>query len=792
MLQRHEFPVLFVAGPQRRRTASQTLSRIVEELVALGHHVVEAETLTDGRALVSSDPSFGAVVLDWDVTEGDGEIHARAVLNAARLRSDRLPVFLMLEDGDAAELSLEVLEQAREVVLVLEDTPAFIAGRIDFAWRRYVETLLPPFFGALVEFANTYEYSMHTPGHAGGTAFRKTPVGKAFYDFYGENVFRSDLSVSVAELGSLLDHSGPVAESERNAARIFGADMTFFVLNGTSTANQIVAHSAIVAGDVVLADRNCHKSLNYALAVTDAIPVYLRPSRNGYGIIGPIPASALEPGPIAESIAAHPLASLAADRAPVYAVITNSTYDGLCYDAREVTTLLGQSVPRIHYDEAWFAYAAFNPLYRDRHAMHTTLDAHGPTLYATQSTHKLLAAFSQASMIHIRSRDRAPVDPGRFNEAYMMHASTSPFYPMIAVLDVAAAMMDGPGGATLTGESIREAIDFRKRISSLAQAIDERDGADGWFFGAWQPEQVRDPGTKIEYAFTDAPDELLATDPACWTLETDAPWHGFGAVPDGFCMLDPIKVTITMPGMDVSGTFAQRGIPAQIVTLFLDEQRIEIEKTGDYIMLVLFSIGMTKGKWGTLLDSLLAFKRAYDHNTPLRDALPKLAAAHPDRYGTLGLADLCDEMHNALRTGCMPALLDSAFDALPEAKLTPADAYRRLVRGRTERLPLAAMPDRTATVMVVPYPPGIPILMPGESSGAADGALLEYLSALEAFDKRFPGFEHDIHGVERDTNGNYAIECVALETVPVPSNGSHLVERNRAVALRAGAPLLRA
>ena len=209
MLERHEFPVLFVAGRRRRSAASETLGRIVDELVDLGHRVVEAETLIDGRALVGSDPSFGAVVLDWDVSEPEGELEARAVLDAARRLSDRLPVFLMLDHGDATELSLEVLAAAREVVLVLEDTPAFIAGRIDFAWRRYVDTLLPPFFGALVDFANTYEYSMHTPGHAGGTAFRKTAVGKAFYDFYGENLFRTDLSVSVGELGSLLDHSGP-------------------------------------------------------------------------------------------------------------------------------------------------------------------------------------------------------------------------------------------------------------------------------------------------------------------------------------------------------------------------------------------------------------------------------------------------------------------------------------------------------------------------------------------------------------------------------------------------------
>jgi arginine decarboxylase len=788
MLERHEFPVLFVAGRKRRHAASETLSRIVDELVDLGHRVVEAQTLSDGRALVGSDPSFGAVVLDWDVSEPEGELEARAVLDAARRLSERLPVFLMLDHGDAAQLSLEVLAAAREVVLVLEDTPAFIAGRIDFAWRRYVETLLPPFFGALVDFAGTYEYSMHTPGHAGGTAFRKTAVGKAFYDFYGENLFRTDLSVSVGELGSLLDHSGRVAASERNAARIFGAETTFFVLNGTSTANQIVAHSAVVAGDVVLADRNCHKSLNYALAITDAIPVYLRPVRNGYGIIGPIPASALEPGPIAASIAAHPLASRALDRGPVYAALTNSTYDGLCYDAGQVVARLGSSVPRIHFDEAWFAYAAFNPLYRDRSAMAVSVGPESPTLFATQSTHKLLAAFSQASMIHVRSSERAPVEPARFNEAYMMHGSTSPFYPMIAVLDVAAAMMDGPSGTALTGESIGEAIDFRKRVSSLAQAIAERDGAGGWFFGVWQPEQVSDPVTGLKYAFADAPDELLATDPGCWTLEHDAPWHGFGAMTDRFCMLDPIKVTITMPGMDVTGTFAQRGIPAQIVTMFLDEQRIEIEKTGDYVLLVLFSIGMTRGKWGTLLDGLLGFKRAYDENTPLSVALPKLIATQPERYAGLGLADLCDEMHDALRAGRMPALLDSAFDALPEAKLTPGDAYRRLVRGRSERLPLAAMAERTATVMVVPYPPGIPILMPGESAGPADGPLLSYLAALEAFDRRFPGFEHDIHGVERDAGGSYAIECLTREPAGAHTNGSGAGEHARGVAVGAGAP----
>jgi len=342
-----------------------------------------------------------------------------------------------------------------------------------------------------VAFTESHEYSWHTPGHAGGTAFRKSQVGRAFYDFYGETLFRTDLSVSVSELGSLLDHSGAVQAAEANAARVFGANQTYFVLNGTSTSNRIVAHSCVVAGDVVLADRNCHKSVNYALTMTDAVPVYLVPSRNAYGIIGPIPQAQLSPQAVAEAAAHSPLARDARDPAAVYAVITNSTYDGLCYRADKVTGMLGRSAPRVHFDEAWFAYARFHPLYRGRYAMHPGEAAPAdPTVYATQSTHKLLASFSQGSMIHIRPSARAPVEPSRFNEAYMMHGSTSPFYPMIACLDVAAAMMAGPGGHALVDESVREAIHFRKQIVIRGrQLCDGEDvGSDGtWFSGPGSP-----------------------------------------------------------------------------------------------------------------------------------------------------------------------------------------------------------------------------------------------------------------------------------------------------------------
>ena len=385
-----------------------------------------------------------------------------------------------------------------------------------------------------------------------------------------------------------------------------------------------------------------------------------------------------------------------------------------------------------------------------------------PTIFATQSTHKLLAAFSQASMIHIRPGDRAPVEPSRFNEAYMMHGSTSPFYPMIACLDVAAAMMDGPRGHALVQESIREAIHFRKRIVTLGRQLADGTGAaHPWFFGVWQPDEVRDPRTGIVALLTDVPDDVLETEPSCWSLEPGRAWHGFGDLGSGYCMLDPIKVTLTTPGIDASGALADTGIPAPVVASYLDGRRVEVEKTGDYSLLVLFSIGMTRGKWGTLLDGLLAFKRAYDAGQQISEAIPDLAAAYPGQYGGLTVRELCDQMHAEIRDRRIIELLDQAFSEIPEPATNPGEAYRRLVRGRTERIPVSEMAGRVAAVMVVPYPPGIPILMPGENAGAVDGPVLRYLLALQDFDARFPGFAHDIHGVERDERGIFSVECLS-------------------------------
>ena len=329
----------------------------------------------------------------------------------------RLPVLLGARPrGRRTRCPSTSWSEVEGYIWVPEDSAAFIAGRIDAAARRYLDTVLPPFFGALANFAGEHEYSWHTPGHTGGTAFMKSAVGRAFLAFYGEQMLRSDLSVSVGELGSLNDHSGPIAEAERYAARVFGADHTYFSIGGSSASNEIILHSAVADGDIVLVDRNCHKSLNYALNMSGAIPVYLKPRRNARGVIGPVPASELEPEEIRRKIEQSPLVK-DKSRRPVLAVLTNSTYDGLCYDVEHTTRVLSRSVDRIHYDEAWYAYARFNPIYEGRYGMHRgralggRRHRHGDALHA-QAAGRALPGVDDPHPLRARPRRARPLQRG--------------------------------------------------------------------------------------------------------------------------------------------------------------------------------------------------------------------------------------------------------------------------------------------------------------------------------------------------------------------------------------------
>lgn len=740
-----KFPVLIVHRDIKADTvAGDRVRAIAQELTQDGFSILPTASAAEGRIVASTHHGLACILV---AAEGAGE-NSRLLqdmvelIRVARVRAPQLPIFALGEQvtiENAPAEAMADLNHLRGILYLYEDTVSFLARQVARAAHNYLEGLLPPFFKALVQHTAQSNYSWHTPGHGGGVAYRKSPVGQAFHQFFGENTLRSDLSVSVPELGSLLDHTGPLAEAEARAARNFGADHTFFVINGTSTANKIVWHSMVGRDDLVLVDRNCHKSILHSIIMTGAIPLYLCPERNELGIIGPIPLSEFSRESIQAKIDASPLARGRAPKVKL-AVVTNSTYDGLCYNAEMVKQALGDSVEVLHFDEAWYAYAAFHDFYAGRFGMGTRCDEHSPLVFTTHSTHKLLAAFSQASMIHVQDGGQRQLDRDRFNEAFMMHISTSPQYGIIASLDVASAMMEGPAGRSLIQETFDEALSFRRALANVRRNL----SADDWWFSIWQPGAV------------DGADELATAD---WVLQPDADWHGFGEVADDYVLLDPIKVTLVMPGLNAAGKLEQQGIPAAVVSKFLWERGLVVEKTGLYSFLVLFSMGITKGKWSTLLTELLEFKRSFDANLPLIDVLPSIAHAGAGRYQGMGLRDLCDALHGCYRDNATAKALKSMYTALPEVAIKPADAYDRLVRGEVEAVPIDQLQGRIAAVMLVPYPPGIPLIMPGERFTAATRSILDYLAFARTFDQAFPGFDIDVHGLQTEA-GQYCVDCL--------------------------------
>ncbi len=766
--------VLLIASEVGRTdsVSDRAMERLVDAIGEEGYEVVRTSTPEDGLSLITSDPSYSAILLDWDL-EGDKEFQERealSILRAVRHRNKRVPIFLIADRTLVSELPLEVVRQVHEYIHLFGDTPAFIANRVDFAVERYHETLLPPYFKVLKKYNDEGAYSWDAPGHMGGVAFLKHPVGMEFHKFFGENLLRSDLGISTAPLGSWLDHIGPPGESERNAARIFGADWTFYVLGGSSASNQIIGHGIIAQDDIVLADANCHKSICHSLTVTGARPVYFKPTRNGYGMIGLVPLKRFSPENVRALIDRSPFTAGAPSRDPTYAVVTNSTYDGLCYNVDQVVGELAKSVPRVHFDEAWYAYAKFHPIYHGRYAMGVPDDMPDrPAIFSVQSTHKMLAAFSMGSMVHIKLSPRAPLDFDQFNESFMMHGTTSPFYPLIASLDVAAAMMDEPAGPTLMDETIQDAISFRKAMSSIAHRLRlAESNGDGWFFRLYQPEIVVDPVTDHSYIFEEAPDALLTSNPSCWTLKQGDQWHGYQDedIAGDYCMLDPAKCTILTPGVNARGEVAEWGIPAAILTEFLDGRRVEIARTGDYTVLVLFSVGTSKGKWGSLLENLFEFKRLYDSEAPLEEALPDLVERFPQRYRNSTLRELSDEMHRVMRELNLATLVNEATDEDFDPILTPAQTYQKLLKHQTEKIRFEEMAGRIAAVMLVPYPPGIPMSMPGERLGGPESPVIRLILAMEEFGKRFPGFEREVHGIETDGEQNYWMRAVIEDATP--------------------------
>jgi len=735
--------------------AAESLAAALE---ARNCDVVRALSFEDGEAIVGFDASLRAVLFNWHLGTGGKTEHAQAtaLLHKLRERHSDVPVFMTADRKLVrGSITIEVAEMVDEFVWLLEDTSDFVAGRVMAAIGRYQGQLLPPYARALAVYSQLREHSWSAPGHQGGIAFTKLPAGRAFFDFLGENVFRIDMGIERGALGSLLDHTGPVHESEKYAAHVFGAHRSYSGVVGTSGSNRSIMQACMKQDDLVVCDRNCHKSIEQGLMLTGARPVYMMPTRNRYGIIGPIPPSEMDPKTIRAKAQAGPLTKKAAGQKPVYAVVTNSTYDGLCYHSARVEALLEKSSDRIHMDEAWYGYARFNPMYKDHFAMRGDPAEHeGPTVFATHSTHKLLAAFSQASYIHVRD-GKGAIDHHRFNQAYMMHTSTSPLYAIVASNDITSAMMDGDGGRSLTQEVIDEAVDFRQAVGRVRREFGKKKD---WFFKPWNVETVKGPGGK-KVAFEDAPPELLTESQEPWIMRPGDAWHGFGDIADDWCMLDPIKVSILSPGMGEDGKLEKTGVPAALVNAWFNRFGIVPTRITDFQVMFLFSIGITRGKWGTLLTNLLAFKRDYDANRPLAHSLPEIAAQYPDRYGKVGMHDLGDELFEYLRENRPGEVLNAAYEGLPGADMTPREAYEHLVAGDVELVPSDELAKRTAANAVMPYPPGIPMLMSGENFGGADSPQIEYLRSMQSREQQFPGFAGVIEGAEM-VNGVYHVLCV--------------------------------
>ena len=724
---------------------TKRINLLKEDLKERGVILVQVRDFAEAADEIAVNKSIDCMIADWNTNVKSDEKERELVnlIGVLHERQEGVPVFLLAERQDTtAQLDAETLDAVDEYIWILENDIDFIGERISEEIRKYRDGLLPPLAKAVFNYNKVAEYSWAAPGHQGGVGFLKTAVGKKFFDYYGENLFRTDTGIERTSLGSLLDHTGAFLESEKNIARIFGADRSFSVMVGTSGSNRTVFQACLTDKDTALCDRNCHKSIEQGLILTGATPVYMTPTRNRYGIIGPILPEQMEKGVKAN---------------PKYAVVTNCTYDGVSYNAAKIEDIFQPKVDYIHFDEAWYGYARFNDLYKDHFAMRGNPKDHknGSTIFATHSTHKLLNALSQASFIHIRN-GKNPIDEDRFNQSYMMHATTSPLYAIAVSNDIGAAMMDGNSGKSLINEVVKEAVEFRQEIGKLYKKFS---GENDWFFKPWNAEKVTDSKTGKTYNFEEAPLELLMTEQDCWIMHPEDKWHGFANLPENWAMLDPIKVSILAPGMGDDGELLDKGVPAALVSAYLAKYGIIPTRTTDFQVMFLFSMGITEGKWSTLVNVLLSFKKHYDKNTPLKDVLPDLATAYPKEYGEMGLHDLGDKMFAYLKANNPGKVLNEAYSTLPKIEMLPREAYNKIVSKEVELVPADKLIGRVAANSVIPYPPGIPMLMSGENFGDENSPQIKYLKALSLWDKAFPGFEHETEGTHV-IDGVYNVLCV--------------------------------
>ena len=645
----------------------------------------------------------------------------------------KIPVFL-IKTGDEAFDDDEIGSVYR-----IMDTDHFdkklYSRQIEAAAAQYETNLLPPFFGALRDYVEEGNSEFDCPGHQGGQYFRRHPVGRLFYEFFGENLFRADICNADVKLGDLLIHEGCAYAAQQHAAHVFNADKTYFVLNGTSTANKVVTSALLAPGDLVLFDRNNHKSaIQGALMMSGARPVYLETARNPFGFIGGIDAHCFDEAYL-RGLAGRIDPAKAQERRPFrLAIIQLGTYDGTIYNARQVVDKIGHLCDYIFFDSAWVGYEQFIPMMKDCSPLLLDLGPEDPGIIVTQSVHKQQAGFSQTSQIHkkdshIKGQDRY-CDHKRFNNAYMLYASTSPFYPLFAALDVNARIQEGDAGKRLWMDCVKMAIEARKGILRHCRLI-----------RPFIPETVY--GKKWE----SFPTDKIARDLAFFRFDPKDKWHHFEGYGENQYFVDPCKLLLTTPGIDrESGGYEAFGIPATILANYLRENGIIPEKCDLNSILFLMTPAETQTKLENLVSHLVRFERVVKEDRPLSEVLPSIYTAYRDRYQNYTISMLCQEMHDFYRQHDVKTLQKKLFrhDSLPEERMTPQEAHYAYIRNRAELVPLSQIKGRIALEGALPYPPGIVCVVPGE---AWSDTAQRYFLTLEEGINRFPGFSPEIQGV---------------------------------------------
>jgi len=615
--------------------------------------------------------------------------------------------------------------------------------QIETAAKLYEEKMLPPFFKMLSEYVEMGNIAFDCPGHQGGQYYRKHPAGRFLYDFYGENIFRSDICNADVKLGDLLIHEGAACDAQKYAAQVFNADKTYFVLNGTSSSNKVALNAVLAPGDLVLFDRNNHKSNHHgALIQAGATPIYLETARNPFGFIGGIDSHCFEEDYLKSLIKEVAPEKLNQKRPFRLAVIQLGTYDGTIYNARQVVDKIGHLCDYILFDSAWVGYEQFIPMMKDCSPLLLELNENDPGILVTQSVHKQQAGFSQTSQIHkkdkhIKGQDRY-VNHKRFNNAFMLHASTSPFYPLFATLDVNAKIQGSEAGLRLWHECVKVGIEARKLVLNHCDLI-----------RPFIPTTVK--GKKWQ----DYDTEEIATNLEFFKFHPTDTWHKFEGYADEQYFVDPCKFLLTTPGISLeTGEYEKFGVPATILANYLRENGIIPEKCDLNSILFLLTPAETLTKMQTLVAQIALFEKHIKQDSLLKDVLPTVYKNNEDRYKGYTIRQLCQEMHDLYVSRNVKQLQKDLFRkaTLPEYVLNPHDANIELVRNKVELVPLTDIVGRVAAEGALPYPPGVLCVVPGEKWSTT---AQQYFLALEEGINTLPGFAPEIQGVylQKDPDG---------------------------------------